>query len=100
MSCLKRGGVMAVAPPLAACESVTDARDDQDRHPGQQAGGVRQEGSRPRHALIAPARRRDAGLDVGDPTDDFAHWLAPLRCGVFSLGPLLPACTPAPRALV
>src|SRR5437867_5201850 len=85
MSCLKRGWVMAVAPPLAACESVTDARDDQDRHPGQQAAGVRREGSRPRHLLIAQTLRRDACLPVGDPTDDFAHWLAPLRCGVSPL---------------
>src|SRR5215813_5005588 len=100
MSCLKRAWVMAVAPPLAAYESVTGALDDQGRHPGPQAGGVRREGSRPRHALSAQALRRDACRGVGDPTDGFVHWLAPLRCGVFSLGPLLPECERGPRALV
>src|SRR5215471_2709439 len=100
MSCLKRGWVMAVAPPLAACESVTDARDDPGRHPGEQAGGVRRAGSLPRYWLIAQARRRDVCRGADDPTDGFAHWLAPLRGGVSSLGRLLPEYARGPHAHV
>src|SRR6266446_5596492 len=100
MSLRKRGWVMAVTPPLAACEYVTGGLDDQGRHPGQQAGGLPLAGSMPRPALSAQALRLDECRGAGDPIAGFAHVLAPLRCGVFSLCPLLPECERGPLALV
>src|ERR1700737_4289714 len=100
ISLRKMGWVIAVAPPLAACEYVTCGLDDQGRHPGQQAGVLALSVSWRRQPLIAQALRLDECLGVGGPIDGFAHLLESLRFGVCGVTPLLPECERGPLALV